>query len=105
MGRIIILLAIVLLVLAIILIARAIRASRASHDEEVGYQVLKFDRLGRYDGELETVIMIKRANLKGRVEAVIPLSDPTYSDRVIEEHARAVAKADDWNTTNRALRP
>lgn len=105
MGRIIILLALILMALAIFMIVRAMRASRASHDDEIGYQVIKFDRLNAATGRSETVIMLKRANLKGQVQAVIGMDDRDYSERVVEEFARASVKADDWNSTNRALQP
>jgi hypothetical protein len=94
MGRLVFLFALVLLALAIYLIVRARRASR----EEQGYQVQQYDADGL------TVIRISRHNLRGRIEAAIPLDDPDYSARVLEEWARATVKAEDWNSTRKALR-
>jgi hypothetical protein len=97
MGRLFFLLFLILLALVAFLVVRA--KWRKGQEREVarGYYVQQYD----IDGG--TVIRIARHGLKGRVEAVIPLDDPLYSTKLFEEYAKAAAKAEDWNSTQRAL--
>jgi hypothetical protein len=95
--KLLILIGIILVALTVIFTVRAIRARRERNAIEGDYGVWQLDT---YD---HTQIRIARPGQVGRVEAVIEKDDPDYSNRVIEEFAKADAKAGDWNTTKRAL--
>jgi hypothetical protein len=101
--RLLLLVALVLVALIIYAVIRARRISRAKRAAEVGWYAHK------WDGESATHIQLRRAGeyggraLNRRLEASIPYNDPFYGERVIEEYAAAEAKAEDRNSTNRAL--
>lgn len=97
MGRLIFLAALVLLVLTVVFTVRAIRASRLARQINKDYEVLQVDRGN------STYIEVLLYPFHRKVEAVISLDDPDYSNRVIEEFGKAQAKVDDWNSTRRAI--
>lgn len=90
---------IVLLVLAltVALTVRAVRASRAKHDLDRGWHAQQMDI------DNATHIRIARVGYKPRTEAIVRFDDPDYSAKVIEAYAEAQTKADDWNSTRKAL--
>jgi cbb3-type cytochrome oxidase subunit 3 len=96
-----VLVVLILVALAVIFTVRAIRAKRARNNAEIGYFAYQIDQTR--NGEDFTLIRIGRYNRKHRTEAAIPLDDPNYSNRVIEEFAKADTKARDWNSTKQAL--
>lgn len=100
--KLLILVIFVLIALAVIFAARAWVVRRKERELAQGYEVQRFDRTNE-QGDLETVVRIKRGNYRGRTEAVIPLDDPNHSEKVIEAVGAAQAKVDDWNSTDRAL--
>lgn len=98
MGRLILLLALVLLVLAVWFIVRASRSSRQRRaGQGEGWFPRKIERANMVELRLE------KYGHPGRREAVIYYDDPQFSSRLVEEWARIEVKADDWNSTNRAL--
>lgn len=95
--RLLLLAALVLMVLVALAVIRARRLSRIQKAMDRGYYAQRID-IGD-----NTIIRLMRFGFTPRNEAVIPHNDPDYSNRVIEEFAAAQVKADDWNSTNRAL--
>lgn len=87
----------VLMVLTTIFVVRAVRASRQKRALDKGWFAQQMDI-----GE-ETVIQLGRYGHRPRIEAKIRFDDPDYSNKVIEAYATAQTKADDRNSTIKAL--
>lgn len=89
----------VVIALTVFFTVRALRARRAKHELDRGWYAQQMD-IGD-----STHVIIARYGCRTHSEAIIDFDDPNYSEKVIEAYAQAQVKADDRNSTIRALAP
>lgn len=97
MGRLIFLAALVLLVLAVYFAARASRARRISQEINRGWYPVAIDLFD------QTLVRIDHYDRRPYVIAQLNRRDPDYDNQKIEAWGQAVVKAEDWNSTDKAL--
>ena len=97
MLRLLPLIILAVLVLVIILVIRARQANRRKRALDRGWYASQLDT------DRGTLIQLCRYGRKPQTMALIYFDDPCYSDRVIEEYAATQVKADDRNSTNKAI--
>ncbi len=97
--RLLVFAVLILLALIVIFAIRAFSARKTEKTEGQGYWVKQAD------GQGGTFVQMWKGGTFLRNEAFVSYSDPIRGDKLLEEVGSAQAKADDWNSTNRALSP